>query len=179
MEMSDYEAAIAELPKQTQDRLKNCPRPGQGVNPWIFNTALSLTSYFEDEDIIEILGAFVSCSEREREILRAVARAREIANGEEKGSSGLRALWPAVDYTMVDKIVVDCPVRLKDLRSLSPLDLSTEGPRTEEILDVLYPGNPLLCLGRTVQGFWTRPREEWRGRESGFQFIVPNPILTT
>jgi hypothetical protein len=105
MEMSDYETVIAELPKQTRDRLRNCPRPSQGVNPWIFNTALSLTNYFDDDDIFELLEAFVSCSGREREILRAVARAREIANGEEGGGSLLRALWPAVDYTMAHKIV--------------------------------------------------------------------------
>ena len=84
-----------------------------GVNPWIFSTALSLTSYFKDDDIIEILEAFVSCDGREREILRAVVRAREIANGEEGGGSLLRALWPVVDYTMVHKTVIDCPFRLK------------------------------------------------------------------
>jgi hypothetical protein len=171
MEISVYESAIAELPKQTQDRLRNCPEPGQGVNPWIFKTALSLTNYFEDHDIIDILETFVSCSGRRREIRRAVTRAWEIAKGEEGGGSGPRALWPDVDYTMAHKVVIDCPIRLKDLRSLSPLDLSTE-----EILDELYPDNPLLCLGRTVQRFWTRPREEWRGRESVFQFIVPIPM---
>jgi hypothetical protein len=37
MENSVYDAAIAELPMQTQDRLRNCPEPGQGVNPWIFS----------------------------------------------------------------------------------------------------------------------------------------------
>jgi len=168
--------ALSELPKKIRDRINSCPESGQGVNPWIFNTALSLTNYFEDHHIIDILKAFVSCPGREREILRAVTRAREIANGEEGGGSGPRALWPAVDYTMVHKIVVNCPVRLKDLRSISRMDLSTEGPRTEEILDALFPGNPLLCFGRSVNACWTKPREFWRGRESGFQFIVANPM---
>jgi hypothetical protein len=176
MELSDYEAVISDLPKQTQDRLRNCPMHGQGVNPWIFTTALSLTNYCEDDHIIEILEAFVSCSGREREILRAVARAREIANGEEGGSSGLRALRPTVDYAMVHKTVVDCSVRLKDLGSLSPASVGGS-PRTEEILDTLFPGNPLLCLGRSANSFSTRPRELWRGREARFQFIVPNPMI--
>jgi len=99
MEISVYESAIAELPKQTQDRLRNCPEPGHGVNPWIFKTALSLTNYFEDHDIIDIVETFVSCSGRRREILRAVTRAREIAKGEEGGGSGPKALWPDVDFT--------------------------------------------------------------------------------
>ena len=172
---AEIEAAIAELPSKTRDRLKSCPKSGQGVNPWIFNTALSLTKYFEDHHIIEILETFVSCPGREREILRAVTRVREIAKGEE-GGSGPRALWPVVDYTTVHKTVIDCPIRLKDLRSLSPMNLSTEGPRTEEILDALYPGNPLLCIARAVHASWTRRREFWRGRASGYSFIVPNPM---
>jgi len=177
MGITAYEAAIAELPKYAQDRLRSCPRPGQGVNPWIFNTALSLTRYFEDDDIIEILEAFVSCDGREREMLRAVARAREIANEEERGGSQLRALWPAVDYTMVHRTVIDCPVRLKDLESISPVRVGGDAPMTEEILDTLFPGNPLLCFGKWPWSFWTRPREHWRGRESTFQFIVPNPMI--
>src|SRR5438876_5098201 len=122
---SIYESAIAELPKSVQQRIKSCPKPGQGVNPWLFSTALSLTNYVEDHHIIDILETFVSCPGREQEITKAVSSARRIAQGEE-GGSGPRALWPAVDYTMVHKTVVDCPIRLKDLRSLSPVDLSTE-----------------------------------------------------
>jgi len=91
-------------------------------------------------------------------------------------SVGRQTLWPTVDYTMVHKIVVECPVRFDDLSSISPTDLSTEGPRTEEILNALYPGNPLLCVGRSVNACWTKPREFWRGRESDFQFIVANPM---
>jgi hypothetical protein len=77
---------------------------------------------------------------------------------------------------MVHKIVVNCPIRLKDLSSISPTDPSTEGPRTEEFLDAMFPGNPLLCFGRAVNSCLTKPRERWRGRESDFQFIVPNPM---
>jgi hypothetical protein len=174
METSVYETAIAELPKQTQARLKYCPEPGQGVHQWLFSTALSLTNYFEDEQILEILEAYVSCTGREQEIEKAVSSARRIAKGE--GGSEPRSLWPVIDYTTVHKIVVDCPVRLKDLRSMSPMDLSGEDSKTEEIMDILFPGNPLLCCGREVNAFWTRPREFWRGRESTFQFIVPNPM---
>jgi hypothetical protein len=165
---------LSDLPKKIRDRIRNCPGAGQGVHQWLFSTALSLINYFEDEQIIGILEAYVSCTGREQEIENAVSNARRIAEG--KGGSESRALWPAVDYRTVHKIVIDCPVRLKDLRSMSPTDLSSESPMTEEIMDILFPGNPLLCCGREVNAFWTRPREFWRGRESTFQFIVPNPM---
>jgi hypothetical protein len=95
----------------------------------------------------------------------------------ETPSSGLSKAWPAVDYLMSHKIVVECPVRLKDLPTISPIGVGTKEPKTEEILDALFPGNPLLCFGRSANSFSTRPREFWRGRGSDFQFIVPNPMI--
>jgi hypothetical protein len=47
---------------------------------------------------------------------------------------------------------------------------------TEEIIDALFPGNPLLCAGRSNRDFATLSREEWRGKLSALQLIVPNPM---
>jgi hypothetical protein len=165
---------ITKLPKQVLEVLNNCPREGNGVHSWLFKTALQLHRYFSEDKIFELLMENLSCQRPEREICEAIANAGRYARGEM--SVGRQTLWPTVDYTMVHKIVVECPVRFDDLSSISPTDLSTEGPRTEEILNALYPGNPLLCVGRSVNACWTKPREFWRGRESDFQFIVANPM---
>ena len=169
--IAEIDAAIAELPSKTRNRLKSCPRSGQGVNPWIFNTALSLTNYFEDHQVIEMLEAFVSCPGREREILRAVTRAWEIVKGEEGVSGPARLLWPAIDYRMAHDIVIGSKWTLAKLREASPA-----APSSEEIIDSLFPGNPLLCFGRGKNIFATQPRELWRGKESTFEFIVPNSM---
>jgi hypothetical protein len=163
---------LSDLPKKIRDRIRNCPGAGQGVHQWLFSTALSLTNYFEDEQIIEILNAYVSCPGREQEIEKAVSSARRIAKGE--GVSESRVLWPAIDYRMAHDIVVNSRVRLENLRSASPV----KEPKSEEIIDSLFPGNPLLCLARKKELFWTKPRESWRGRESGMQFIVPNAMTS-
>src|SRR5215475_4952479 len=149
--------ALSELPKEIRDRTNSCPKSGQGVNPWIFNTALSLTNYFEDPHIIDILETFVSCPWREREIIKAVSSARKIAKGE--GGSEPRLLWPAVDYRMAHDIVVSSKWTLAKMREASP-----PVPSSEEIIDSLFPGNPLLCLGRGKYSFDTQPREFWRGK---------------
>ncbi len=47
---------------------------------------------------------------------------------------------------------------------------------TEEITDRLFPGNPLLCCGKSSQEFDTRPREDWRGELSTLALIVPSPM---
>ena len=33
---------------------------------------------------------------------------------------------------------------------------------SEEVIDRLFPGNPLLCAGKTKFEFRTQPRESWR-----------------
>ncbi|HZS17407.1 MAG TPA: hypothetical protein VFA51_05675 [Candidatus Udaeobacter sp.] len=47
---------------------------------------------------------------------------------------------------------------------------------TEEIIDALFPGDPLLCAARSNCEFATCSREEWRGKLSALQLIVPNPM---
>jgi hypothetical protein len=176
MTIESPQERISHLPHWIRERLKSCPVEGQGVNPWLYKTALSLHKHFSEEDMLEILSAYVSCNGRELEIRRAVANSGKYLRGE-MPSSDLHRPWPRADYATIDKIVIDCPVRLKDLPAISPARLKSEERRTEEIVDTLFPGNPLLCFGRSANSFWTGRREFWRGRESGFQFIVPNPMI--
>jgi hypothetical protein len=56
-------------------------------------------------------------------------------------------------------------VRFPELRSYA-----------EETIDALFPGNPLLCVGKSATEFATRPREVWRGRLAELSLIVPNPM---
>jgi hypothetical protein len=94
----------------------------------------------------------------------------------EADSTSLRQ-WPAVDYASIHRAVLGCHVRLEDLPDLSPVSVTNKEPMTEEILDALYPGNPLLCFAHSPYAPFTDPREVWRGRESEFAFIVPNPMI--
>jgi hypothetical protein len=48
---------------------------------------------------------------------------------------------------------------------------------TEQIIDRLFPGNPLLCCGKSQSDFDTKPRESWRGELASLQFVVPSPML--
>jgi hypothetical protein len=169
-------SAIAKLPAKIREQINSCPGKGEGVHRWLYKTALNLHKHFSEEDMLEILSAYISCNGREREIHQAVANSGKYLRGEVTSTS-LQRPWPGVDYPTIHKIVINCPVRLKDLPAISPLNVGSKEPKTEEILDTLFPGNPLLCFGRSASSFWTSPREFWRGRESGFQFIVPNPMI--
>ena len=66
---------------------------------------------------------------------------------------------------------------LVDLWKASPICLDSNKPNTDEIIEILFPGNPLLCCGRTRHQFDTRPRSRWY-KLHDLQFIVPNPMAT-
>jgi hypothetical protein len=65
---------------------------------------------------------------------------------------------------------------LCDLWEASRIRIDDNGQHTEEIIDALFPGNPLLCAGKSMSDFDTRPREDWRGELSKLQLIVPSPM---
>ncbi len=65
---------------------------------------------------------------------------------------------------------------LADLWELSHPRIEDNAQHTEEIIDRLFPGNPLLCCGRSSQEFDTRPRDDWREKMSALALIVPSPM---
>ena len=58
----------------------------------------------------------------------------------------------------------------------SPVRIEDNASHTEEIIDALFPWDPLLCCGKSNSDFDTRLREEWRGQLSALQLIVPSPM---
>src|SRR5690242_2304134 len=73
--------------------------------------------------------------------------------------------------------VADLGNGLVDLWEASPVRLDSNAPRTDEIIDILFPRNPLLCCGWDRHRFDTRPRNHWYKLDD-LQFIVPNPMVT-
>ena len=64
---------------------------------------------------------------------------------------------------------------LVDLWEESPVKLDSNEPNTDEIIDVLFPGNSLLCCGWAHHHSETRPRTQWYKLQD-LQFIVPSPM---
>ena len=67
---------------------------------------------------------------------------------------------------------------LVDLWEASPVRLDSNKPKTDEIIDILFPGNYLLCCGWNRHRFDTRPRNRWH-KLHDLQFIVPNPMTSS
>ena len=64
---------------------------------------------------------------------------------------------------------------LVDLWEESPIRVDSNEPKTDQIIDLLFPGNPLLCCGWTRHHFATRLRAHWHKLHE-VQFIVPSPM---
>jgi len=67
---------------------------------------------------------------------------------------------------------------LADLWEASPVRLDSNEPNTDAMIDLLFPGNPLLCCGWTRHRFDTRTRGRWYKLQD-LQFIVPSPMTAS
>jgi hypothetical protein len=86
----------------------------------------------------------------------------------------VREKWLGRDFELVDA-VAHTGNGLVDLWEESPVRLDSNQPKTDQIIDVLFPGNPLLCCGWTRHHLDTRARRNWY-KLHDLQFIVPNPM---
>jgi hypothetical protein len=91
------------------------------------------------------------------------------------GPTQSAAKWPGVNQEQREVIVRDGG-GLADLWEISKPRLEDNATHTEAMIDRLFPGNPLLCCGKSNSVFDTKPRENWRGELSALALIVPSPM---
>ena len=83
--------------------------------------------------------------------------------------------WPPLDTARIAALTAAGP-DLAGLRELSPLKGGGLPSDAETAIDLLFPGNPLLCVGHSSRKFSTRARADWRGELSAMQLLVPSPM---
>jgi hypothetical protein len=165
------------LPVFLQDLLASCPTAGRGVHVWLFGTARALhRHHVEGDDMYRLLEQSVSDCGRfvpPREIEEAIKNSASDGwtPGQNFASGRRKSKWPGRDYALIERIARSGP-------KLSDLSENMQGihHHTEEIIDMLFHGNLLLCCGRSVKRFATRPREIWRGELAMMPLIVPSPM---
>jgi hypothetical protein len=165
------------LPQFVSDLLSSPPSRGTGLNNWLYRVARVLHPYRNEQQIVELLHAAVAGeSIKPGEIERAVARSRETAwqPGTVKVAPR-RETWPKLNQELRAE-VCSKGITLSNLCKASPYRLEENKVKTEEIIDLLFPGNPLLCCGESVTSFATKSRAEWKGKLATLAHIVPNPM---
>jgi hypothetical protein len=82
--------------------------------------------------------------------------------------------WPKPDPDQRAQII-DPNFGLYDLWEASPVRFGDTKPHTREVLEALFPNDPLMCCGWSKRRFETKRLSEWCAIER-MQFIVPNPM---
>jgi hypothetical protein len=169
---------VLTLPQFVRDLLASPPRRGEGLNNWLYRVARVLHPYHNSAEIIELLRAATTGEAIKRgEIERAVERSKATAWKPSQAAQHLtQALaWPKVN-TEQREAVIASGAGLVDLWEISPVRFEDDKSRTEEIIDQLFSGDPLLCVGKSNCDFQTRLRSECRGELAALQVIVPNAM---
>jgi len=168
------------LPQFVRDLLASPPRRGAGLNLWFYRVARVLHPYRDSGEIIELLRAATAGETvKHGEIERAVERSKTTAWKPAQAPQSVTqvAAWPKLNTEQLEAVITS-GAGLVDLWEISPVRFSDNESHTEEIIDALFPGDPLLCVGRTRYEFATRSREEWQGELAAQQLIVPNPMTS-
>jgi hypothetical protein len=152
------------LPQFVRDLLASPPRRGGGLNNSFYRVARVLHPYRDSAEIIGLLKA-VTAGERIKhgEIERAVERSRATAWKPRQALQTVAqaSTWPKVNAEQREAVLAS-GAGLVDLWEISPVRFEDNFSHTERIIDALFPGDPLLCAGRSNCDFATRSREEWR-----------------
>lgn len=169
-----------ELPPFLRDLINNPPRAGEGVHAWLFRVARQLHAHLPAGEIVALLESRAATCGRHvprREIVAAVQDALPCAWQADGRAAMVQPVskWPKVNQEQRAAIIRDNG-GLCDLWEISPVRIEDNASHAEEIVDRLFPGNPLLCCGKSNSVFDTRPRESWRGELSRLALIVPSPM---
>jgi hypothetical protein len=162
-------AILDPMPTHLRSLLSAAPAPGNR-NAWLFQVARNarrIASATKVRIVLQRIAERWPDRDFKPEIDRAVHRAFELPlpNGANHGKRSLQ--WPAVDAALWAQRAAG-PIGF----GLDPLSISTS-----DVLDSLFPGDPLLCMALDVRSAHTQPRSLWRHVEAGLQFIVANAML--
>lgn len=168
------------LPPFILEMLAAPPRAGEGIHNFLFRAARQLHAHFRPQEIFSLLKERVqNCGRHvsDSEIWDAIKNSLPCAWQPNGNAAPVKAAakWPGVNQEQRAAIIRDGD-GLVDLWEASRVRIEDSAQHTEEIIDRLFPGNPLLCCGKSSQEFDTRPREDWRGELSALQLIVPSPM---
>jgi len=168
------------LPAFLRKELETRPCAGEGVHPWMFQVARQLHAHFRPHEIFHLLKERVqNCGRpvRDSEIWDAINNSLPFAWQPNRSSTPVQTArkWQTLNVELRDTIIRDGG-SLVELWEASRVRIEDNDQHTEEIIDQLFPGNPLLCCGRSQFNFDTKPREDWRGELMHLQFIVPSPM---
>jgi hypothetical protein len=140
------------------------------VHLWIFHAACcAVDAGLPDDEAIVEIEERMTRDPYGTEIEDALAAAR--------GKRRHSVKWPKANDEQVEAAAKGGPT-LVELWKASPVRLPiTNANRAESIIDILFPGNLLLCVGHSTDDFETAPRRDLAGSLRHRALIVASPMI--
>lgn len=160
------------IPAWLRELLLARPCRGAGLHQWVFRCVKALKSYMPDGEISALMHEVSEGAERNlaREIDQALKYSR--GYGDDAPVQGDAEPRP-VFRPRSEVLIAGCgETGLDVLEESSPMKF----PGVEEAIDLLFPGNPLLCFATAPWSSAVRSRETWRGRVHQHPFMVPSAM---
>lgn len=160
--------------------LELCPPPGKGVHSWIMKAAwfcrkIGMTSSIA---VSEIENRMTRPPNPETEVEDAVSKVydTELIVWDSYNRKRKKSEWPIASIQEINDLSAS-GMGVAELMAFSPSSLDENETLTEKILPLLYPGDPLLCVGSKFE-FFTDHISKFLKTASKFPFIVPSPMLS-
>jgi hypothetical protein len=177
-------AACRKLPQRVLKQVKNPPRSGSGVHPWLFRMALQLHHHLHPDQIEQLLATAVKDCGRdvpEREIRDAVANSRNRSRGAQRKncvtSSQARPKWPPVNNTARSRVITESGITKAALIVGSPVLIDDAAHDANWFIERLFEPGDLLCMGTSASTFATHSRDQFLAAELREScLIVPSPM---
>lgn len=150
--------------------LNPCCSSGSGVHRFVFYAACkAVDEGLTDQEAEPLIRAAMT---RNPNPASEITDALRSARREERVPS---QIWAPKDDIKIKEILATPDREINAVNTfMSPI---YPNPHPELFLDQLFPGDPLLCMGKTNYIFDTKLRSEWRGFEKFQSLIVPSPMI--
>ncbi|QIF01644.1 hypothetical protein [Roseimicrobium sp. ORNL1] len=157
------------------------------MHSYLYRVAAFLKPWCSEDESFQLLKqATANCGRRvpDREIWQAVRNSKNDWKPGHTGNLSLPKLtpleielasWPRRDYEAIERIAADGFSRA-DLWEHSPVRLEDETTDAESMIEALFPGDPLICVGRKVHAARTAHRSTFRGRFGALSYVVPSAM---
>lgn len=166
------------LPDFLEKLIAAPPAAGTGVHDWLFRVARNLHAHMPATQIEALLRARCNNCGRhvpDSEIRAAIKNSMDCAWSPNPTNPQPKPQPVQPDLALIEKLV-STDYKVADLFHESPIHWDDDCAYTEDVIDKLFPGNPLLCCGKSATSFDTKPRAAWRGELSKLSFMVPSPM---
>jgi hypothetical protein len=159
------------LPQKLIAFLANPTAEGSGLHRWLYHAACRLAGAGCDEQAIvtHLTESTVGTSrDLTREIKDATRGALKLDPNAPRSHK-----WPARKDAAIAEIL-KAGINEAKLTASSPDQFTGNAG---EMLALLFPHDPLLCIGFHIDEFYTEKRSQWDFRWRRPQFIVPSPMV--